>query len=69
MIMQDFISELMADYNSKEIENRLNNIFNGYLGCDTGDMPEELQQNHHLITSIIEVFRQWDKDKNATCTE
>ena len=59
------IKALMYDYDAKEIEKRLNDIFNGYLGCDTGDAPEELQQNHHLILSIVEVFRQVDKAKQT----
>lgn len=50
------IDTTMYGYDAKEIEKRLNDIFNGYLGCDTGDTPEELQQNHHLIMCIIKVF-------------
>lgn len=36
----------ISDFDIPEIENRLNAIFNGYLGCDTGDSPEEIQSNH-----------------------
>lgn len=54
------IDHIMYGYNSDEIEKRLNDIFNGYLGCDTGDTPEELQQNHHLIMRIVEVFKKLD---------
>lgn len=57
MITQVDFDAIMGDYDNEEIETRLNNIFNGYLGCDTGDSPEELQQNHHMILSIVEVFR------------
>ena len=57
MITKEEIGNIMGDYDAKEIETRLNSIFNAYLGSDTGDTPEELQQNHHLILSIIEVFR------------
>lgn len=53
----DDIRPIMYGYEGKEVEKRLNHIFNGYLGCDTGDTPEELQQNHHLILSIVEIFR------------
>lgn len=57
------IRNILLDYDSQEIEKRLNSIFNGYLGCDTGDLPEEIQQNHHLILSIIELFRKQGRDK------
>ncbi len=56
-MMLETVKILMAGYDAKEIERRLNDIFNGYLGCDTGDTPSELQQNHHLINCIIDVFR------------
>ena len=65
MITQANFDAIMGDYDTEEIETRLNSIFNGYLGCDTGDSPEELQQNHHLILSIVEVFRQVDKAKQT----
>lgn len=65
MITQADFDAIMDDYDIEEIETRLNNIFNGYLGCDTGDSPEELQQNHHLILAIVEVFRQVDKAKQT----
>ncbi len=65
MITQADFDAIMGDYDTEEIETRLNNIFNGYLGCDTGDSPEELQQNHHLILAIVEVFRQVDKAKQT----
>lgn len=55
MILED-VKVIMGDYTLWEIEHRLNDIFNGYLGADTGDIPAELQQNHHLIRCIIEVF-------------
>lgn len=57
------IAEIMYGYNAKEIEKRLNDVFNGYLGCDTGDGPSELQQNHHLIKCIVEVFRGIEEEK------
>jgi hypothetical protein len=59
MITQEDIDTMMGDYNANEIETRLNAIFNGYLGCDTGDSPDEIQQNHHVVLSIINVFRRW----------
>lgn len=51
----------MYGYDAKEVEQRLNDIFNGYLGSDTGDASEELQQNHHLIRCIVGVFREIEK--------
>ena len=51
------INTLLEDYDQEEIEQRLNSVFNGYLGCDTGDPPAELQINHTLILSIIDMFR------------
>lgn len=63
MITQFDIATIMCDYDAKEIEERLNHMFNGYLGCDTGDTPEELQQNHHLILSIVEVFHKLEVSK------
>lgn len=65
MTTKEEIDIIMNDYDAKEVDARLNHIFNGYLGCDTGDTPEELQQNHHLILSIVEVFRQVDKAKQT----
>lgn len=59
------IDSIMYSYNSDEIEKRLNDIFNGYLGCDTGDTPKELQQNHHLIRCIMNVFHKLDEVKNS----
>ena len=59
MITNDEISGIMNDFTADEIEERLNTIFNGYLGSDTDDPPDELQQNHYLITSITSVFRKW----------
>lgn len=47
----------ISDFDIPEIENRLNAIFNGYLGCDTGDSPEEIQSNHYLICCIIEFLK------------
>lgn len=63
MITQKEIETIMNDYDVKEVDTRLNHIFNGYLGCDTGDTPEELQQNHHLILSIVEAFRKLEVSK------
>ncbi len=63
------INNIMYGYDSREIEKRLNDIFNGYLGSDSGDCPEELQQNHYLITRIVEVFRQMDNDTGVTCSQ
>lgn len=63
MKVQQVISNILSNYDSQEIEKRLNSIFNGYLGCDTGDLPGEIQQNHHLILSIIELFRKQGSDK------
>lgn len=57
MITQEEFESLMCDYDINEVESRLNDIFNGYLGCDTGATPEELQQNHHMTTQIVRVFR------------
>jgi len=48
---------ILEDYTPEEIEERLNDIFEGYLGADTGAMPGELQQNHHLIHQIIGLFK------------
>lgn len=45
------------DFTPDEIAERLERVFNGYLGCDTGDTPGELQTNHHLIQSIIKHFK------------
>jgi hypothetical protein len=45
------------DNNVDDITSRLNRIFNGYLGSDTGDCPDELQSNHLLITQLIDAFR------------
>lgn len=50
-------NEIIDNYSSQEIEDRLNDIFEGYLGADTGAMPTELQLNHHLIRQIIELFK------------
>ncbi len=47
----------MYDYDMNEIETRLNDIFNGYLGCDTGATHEEMQQNHHMLMQIVKVFK------------
>lgn len=63
MKVQQAISNILSNYDSQEIEKRLNSIFNGYLGCDTGDLPEEIQQNHHLILSMIELFRKQESEK------
>lgn len=51
----------LGDFSTEEIEERLIEIFNGYLGADTGAMPDELQTNHHLIHSIIKYFKKNDK--------
>lgn len=61
MTNKEEIKSIMGDYDAIEIEARLDHIFNGYLGCDTGDAPEELQQNHHLIRCIVEVFREIER--------
>lgn len=50
----------LPGFETKEIESRLQDIFNGYLGCDTGDSPEELQTNHHLIMLVINHFKEAD---------
>ncbi|MDD3078296.1 MAG: hypothetical protein PHH37_04210 [Paludibacter sp.] len=63
------IEHIMYGYNSAEIEKRLNDIFNGYLGCDTGDTPEELQQNHHLIRCIVNVFNKLNEVRNGNSIE
>lgn len=63
MTTKEEIDIIMTDYDANEVDVRLNHIFNGYLGCDTGDTPEELQQNHHLILSIVEVFRKLEASK------
>jgi hypothetical protein len=64
MEVQQTISNIFSNYDSQEIEERLNDIFNGYLGSDNGHAPQELQQNHHLILSIIELFRKQGCDKH-----
>lgn len=48
---------VLDDFTPDEIGERLERVFNGYLGCDTGDCPDELQTNHHLIVSIIQYFK------------
>jgi len=50
-------NEIVDNFSPQEIEERLNDIFEGYLGADTGAMPTELQLNHHLIHQIIELFK------------
>jgi len=59
-IMEHFNPEIIAgildDFTPDEIAERLNHIFNGYLGCDTGDAPDELQINHDLILRVIALF-------------
>ncbi|NDW11956.1 hypothetical protein D0T50_03510 [Bacteroides sp. 214] len=57
MKTQQAIDGILSDYGSQEIEERLNEIFNGYLGSDNGHLPQELQLNHLLIRSIINMFR------------
>ena len=57
MITKEEFESLMCDYDINEVESRLNDISNGYLGCDPGATPEELQQNHHMTTHIVRVFR------------
>lgn len=57
MEMENVINDIMFSFNNKEIEERLNAIFNGCLGADTGDSPEDMQLNHHLILRIIKLFR------------
>ncbi|WP_163216234.1 hypothetical protein [Bacteroides sp. 224] len=57
MEVQQAISNILSNYDSQEIEERLNEIFNGYLGSDNGHLPQELQLNHYLIRSIINMFR------------
>lgn len=53
----------LGDYSLLEIEERLIEIFNGYLGADTGATPDELQTNHHLIHLIIKHFKDIDIEK------
>lgn len=48
---------ILDDFTPDEIEERLNHVFNGYLGCDTGDAPDELQINHDLIIRVIAHFK------------
>lgn len=55
------LSGALGDYSLSEIEERLIEIFNGYLGADTGATPDELQANHYLIHSIIKYFKEIDK--------
>jgi hypothetical protein len=57
MITQEEFDKIMWGYDPNEIETRLTDIFNGYLGCDTGATHEELQQNHHMLMQIIKVFK------------
>lgn len=47
----------LSDFSMEEIEERLIEIFNGYLGADTGATPDELQTNHYLIHAIIKHFK------------
>jgi len=61
MKVQHAIENILADYSQQEIDERLNEIFNGYLGSDNGHTPQELQQNHHLIRAIINMFRACEK--------
>lgn len=51
----------LGDFSLLEIEERLIEIFNGYLGADTGATPDELQSNHYLIHSIIKYFKGIEK--------
>ena len=51
----------LCDFSIEEVEERLSDIFEGYLGADTGSTPEELQLNHHLIRSIIRHLKEQDK--------
>lgn len=51
----------LRDFSLEEIEERLIEIFNGYLGADTGATPDELQTNHYLIHSIINYFKSIEK--------
>ena len=51
----------LGDFPIEEIEERLIEILNGYLGADTGATPDELQTNHHLIHSIIKYFKENEK--------
>lgn len=60
--MINSIRSLTDDFEPGEIEDRLNDIFNGYLGCDTGGTLEDLQVNHHLIRRIAEIFREHEKN-------
>ena len=56
--MTSNIRNLINDFEPGEIEDRLNDIFNGYLGCDTGHTLDDLQMNHHLIRRIVGIFRE-----------
>lgn len=58
------IRSLIEDFEPGEIEDRLNDIFNGYLGCDTGGTLEDLQVNHHLIRRIAGIFREIEGKSN-----
>lgn len=51
----------LRDFSLAEIEERLIEMFNGYLGADTGATPNELQTNHYLIHSIINYFKSIEK--------
>lgn len=64
MITHEEFDKIMWGYDPNEIETRLTDIFNGYLGCDTGATPEELQQNHHLIVQITKMFRRIYETRN-----
>ena len=55
------IQGTLGDFPVEEIEERLIEIFNGYLGADTGATPDELQTKHHLIHSIIKYFKENEK--------
>lgn len=50
----------LGDFTPDEIAERLNHVFNGYLGCDTDDSPDELQTNHDMILRIIAHFSHKD---------
>ena len=50
----------LGDFTPDEIAERLNHVFNGYLGCDTGDSPDERQTNHDMILRIIAHFSHKD---------
>ena len=59
----DMLPGVLSDFQVEEIEERLIEVFNGYLGADTGATPDELQTNQYLIHSIIKHFKRSEYEK------